>query len=119
MADLTIEDFAEGGLAPSYVAAAAGGDAILNLQGDVVIHVKNAGVGAVLVGVTAQDISEDVPAFGIMSKASVSKSVAADADEFFGPFSRQAFNDANGKAQITYDQVTSVTIAALRLKRAS
>ncbi len=118
MADLTIEDVVEGGLDATYVAAAAGGDALLNLQGDVFVHVKN-GATAATVTVTAQDTSEDVPGFGNMTKGNLVVSVPATEDRFIGPFPRQAFNDANGKVQLTYDDVTNVTIAALRLKRAS
>ena len=119
MADLTIQDVVEGGLAASYAAAAAGGDAVLNLQGDVFLHVKNGDVSSHTVTVTAQDTSEDVPGFGNMTKANLAVAVPASGERFIGPFPRQAFNDANGKVQITYDDVTSVTIAALTLKRAS
>ncbi len=118
MADLTIQDVVEGGLAASYVAASAGGDAVLNLAGDVFLHVKNGDVSSHTVTITAQDTSEVVPGFGAMSKANVQVSVPAGGDRFIGPFPRAAFNDSLGKVQITYDAVTNVTIAALRLTRA-
>lgn len=117
MADLTIQDVVEGGLAETFVAAAAGGDAVLNLSGDVFLHVKNGDAAAHTVTVTAQDASENVPGFGGMTKADAVVSVPAGGERFIGPFPRQAFNDANGKVQIAYDNVTSVTIAALRAKR--
>lgn len=119
MADLTIQDIVEAGLAASYDPAAAGGDAVLNLSGDVFLHVKNGDVSSHTVTVTAQDSSEEVPGFGAMTKANLAVAVPASGERFIGPFPRQAFNDAGGDVQITYDDVTSVTIAALRAKRAA
>jgi len=118
MADLTIQDIVEGGLAAAYAAASAAGDAVLNLNGDVFLHVKNGDVASHTVTITAQDQSEVVPGFGAMTKSNVQVSVPAGGDRFIGPFPRQAFNDSLGKVQITYDAVTNVTIAALRLQRA-
>jgi len=118
MADLTIQDVVEGGLAGAYAAASAGGDAVLNLAGDVFLHVKNGDTASHTVTIAAQDTSEVVPGFGAMSKANVQVSMPAGGERFIGPFPRAAFNDANGKVQITYDAVTNLTIAALRLTRA-
>jgi hypothetical protein len=118
MADLTIQDVVEGGLNASYASAASGGDALLNLDGEVFLHVKNGDASSHTVTITAQDGSQEVPGFGTMTKANLQVSVPASGDRFIGPFPRAAFNDANGKVQITYDAVTNVTIAALRLKRA-
>jgi hypothetical protein len=118
MADLTIQDVIEGGLNASYAAASSGGDALLNLDGEVFLHVKNGDTVSHTVTIAVQDGSQEVPGFGTMTKSNVQVNVPASDDRFIGPFPRAAFNDANGKVQITYDAVTNMTIAALRLKRA-
>ena len=118
MADLTIEALLEGGLEASYAAASSGGDALLNLQGDVILHVRNGDASSHTVTITAQDTGHEVPGYGAMTKSDVQVAVPAGEDRFIGPFPRQAFNDANGKVQVSYDAVTGVTIAALKVPRA-
>jgi len=118
MADLTIQDVVEGGLAPAYAAADVAGDALLNLVGDVFVHVRNGDAAQHTVTVTAQEASHEIPGFGAMSKADVQVAIPAGAETFIGPFPRAAFNDAGGKVQVSYDGVTAVTVAALRLVRA-
>ena len=118
MADLTIQETSEGGLAASYVAAAAAGDAVLNLGGDVILHVRNGDASSHTVTVTAQATSREVAGFGAMTKGDAAVAVPAGNDRFIGPFPTGAFNDANGKVQIAYDAVTAMTVAAIRVKRA-
>jgi len=119
MADLTIQDVVEGGLAATYAAASAGGDAVLNLAGDVFLHVRNGDAAQHTVTVTVQETSHEVAGFGAMSKANLQVAIPAGAEAFIGPFPRAAFNDANGNVQISYDGVTNVTVAALKLARAA
>lgn len=118
MAALTVQDIVEAGLNASYPAAAGGGDTAANLGGDVLLHVKNADAGAHTVTVTATLASQKVPSLGVMAKANVAVAVPAGEDRFIGPFAQGAFNDAGGNILITYDGVTAVTIAALRLPKA-
>lgn len=118
MADLTIQDVIEAGLNATYDAAASGGDAVQNLQGEVILHVKNANVAARTVTIVAQGISKSVPDYGDMTKGNVVVNVPASEERFIGPFPKRAFNDANAKVQITYSAVTDLTIAALRVPRA-
>lgn len=119
MADLTIQDIVEGGLNPAFGTASVAGDAVLNLNGDVFVAVKNGDVAVKQVTITAQDASETVAGFGALTKAHAIVSVPAGEERWIGPFPRKAFNDAAQKVQITYDAVTSVTVAAVRLQRAS
>jgi hypothetical protein len=114
MALLTRQNFALGGLAASYAAAAAGGDTVDN-DGKVVLHVKNGGAGAINVTVAAQVASLSVEGYGTLTRSDVVVSVPAGGERFIGPFPPRAFNDANGRAAITYDAVTSVTLAALQM----
>ena len=119
MADLTIQNVVEAGLAATYANASSGGDAVLNTNGDVVLHVKNDDVASKTVTVTAQRTSQNVPDFGDMSKSNIQVSIPASEDRFIGPFPKGAYNDGAAKVQITYSAVTSVTIAALRVPKAA
>ena len=119
MADLAIQEVTEGGLTASYAAAVAGGDSALNIGGDVILHVKNGGAGVLTVTVTAQRTSKQIGGFGVLTKADIAVSVAAGQERFIGPFPIRAFNDSTGRVRIGYDQVVSVTVAALRVTRAA
>lgn len=119
MADLTIQDVVEAGLQVAYAAADPAGDAVLNVDGDVFLHVLNADAGQIVVTVTAQDASEEVPGFGAMTKADAQVTVTAGEERFIGPFPKRAFNDGTNRIQIAYSSVTNVSVAALRLRRAA
>ena len=41
--------------------------------------------------------------------------VPANEDRMIGPFSTDRFNDANGKVKIDYTNLTTITVAAIRL----
>ena len=124
MADLVIQDVAEAGLdlspaSGAFVAAAAGGDAFAN-QGDVMLIVRNTDAATRTVTIVAQDVSEVVPGFGTMTKASGGGVVPITSGVMaFGPFPTGAFNDANGKVQVTYSAVVNLEVAAVRLSRAA
>ena len=116
MADLPIQEIDEAGAAPTFTAVAAGGDAVLNLEGNIILYFKNTNVSARTVTITAQDTSEKVPGFGPMTKANVVLTVPATTGEIVaGPFPRRAFNDALGKAQLTYDSDAGLTVAVLKV----
>lgn len=119
MADLTIQEIVEAGLAAAYAGADGAGDAVLNINGDVVVHVKNGDVASKTVTVTAQRTSQKVAAFGELSKSDIQVSIPAGEDRFIGPFPKAAFNDGAGKVQVTYSATTSVEIAALRVPKAA
>lgn len=113
MATLTVQDITESGVDATYSSAAALGDTFANnAQGRTFLHVKNGDASSHTVTVTAVDASQDFAGWGTMTKANVSVAIPAGEDRFIGPFPIRAFgNDPD----ITYDDVTSVTIAALRV----
>ena len=119
MVDLTIQAAAEAGLQAVYTPASGGGDAALNIEGDVVLHVKNTDAAARTVTVTAQKTSKPVGGFGTMTKADAVVAVPAGEERFIGPFAPQAFNDAAAKVQVTYSATANLTIAALKIPRAT
>jgi len=48
-------------------------------------------------------------------KADVEVAVPASEERFIGPFDPAAFNDANGRVVVTYDDEADLTVAAVAL----
>jgi hypothetical protein len=108
MANLNVQKIELSGLNPSYVAAAAGGDEFVN-SGRAFIHVKNGGASSIDVTVDSQTPCSQ----GYDHDAVVA--VPASEERMIGPFPKDRFNDASEKVQITYSDVTSVTVAAIEV----
>lgn len=109
MAELTVQDVARDGLQPSYDAAASGGDSFAN-NGNTLFHVKNDDASSH----TATIASEANAPVGT-AQADISVAVPAGEERMIGPLPKGAFNDGNGLANVTYDAVTSVTVAAISM----
>lgn len=105
MATLTVQTPSLTGLDPTLTAASGGGDEFVN-DGATVLHVKNGGGGSINVTVDSQTPCSQ----GFDHDVVVA--VPAGAERLIGPFPQARFNDANGKAQVAYSGVTSVTVAA-------
>jgi hypothetical protein len=109
MATLTVQTTDLDGVVPSYVAAAGGGDEFPN-DGRTMLHLKNGSGGAITVTVDAlvdcdQGFNHD----------SVT-SVGAGAEAMIGPFDIRVFNNqTTQRAAITYSDVTTLTIAAIKV----
>ena len=112
MADIAVQDIAETGLNPTFVAAASGGDSYAN--GDrTFLAVKNGAV-AVNVTIVVQRTSFDLDKFGKVTFASLVVNVPATEERWIkAPLA--PYTDGNGKVQVTYDDVTNVTVAAVRM----
>lgn len=110
MATLTVNEIALTGLDDSSVhgAAAAGGDAIPN-TGREFVEVINGGASPCVVTITAQGSAHG------QAYADSTVTVAAGGQKKIGPFSTLVFNDSNQLVQLSYDQVSSVTVAAFKL----
>lgn len=115
MADLTKQKILESGLAPSMVAAAGGGDAIASNSGNEVLMVVNGGGVSINVTATVQNAKADSSEYGEITKGDRVVAVAAGETKLIGRFARIAFNDVNGRVQLAYSGVTSVTVAVLTL----
>lgn len=104
---LALQQITQSGLAPAFVAAAAGGDSLQ--PGDSVkLHVKNGGAGSVTVTVNSQRKCDQ----GVDHDLAVA--IAAGAEAIIGPLPANRFADpADGLVKVTYSAVTSVTVAAL------
>lgn len=109
MGALTIEAVDLDGLKPTYVAAAVGLADTMQNDGHTVLHVKNGGASPCVVTINSlancsQGADHDEGG-----------TVPAGEDWFFGPFPRSRFSDPSNDVGIAYDQVSSVTVAALKV----
>jgi len=114
MADYTVQTVVEAGITPSY-AAAASSDAIPNNDGQIMLHVKNGGGSSDTVTAVAQNTAAPVPGMGNLTRGNIVVAVPNGQERMIGPFPAVAFNDGNGKVQITHSFLTSVTVAAIKL----
>ncbi len=108
MAILTVQEIGRSGLNPSFQAAAGGGDSVPN-DGRTYAEVVNGGGGAINVTVVTQ-LTVDGKAVG-----DDVVNVPAGQRRKVGPWPPSLYNDVNGRAQLQYDGVTSVTVGAFRL----
>ncbi len=109
MAALTMQDVVRAGIAPTYAAADVAGDNFVN-DGRIMIHLKNTNAAVRNVTVITQMVVD--------GKAVADDLIAIPAttgDKMIGPFPPTIYNDVNGKVQLTYDAVTNLTIAVIRL----
>lgn len=109
MAALTIQTTSQAGITPTYAAAAAGGDTVVN-NGRVVLHVKN--------GYTSPQtvtIASKAQATVGLARADRSVAVPNASERIIGPFEVQIWNNDTGQIELTYSGVTSLTIAAIQI----
>lgn len=106
MALLNVQKASLTGLAPTFTAAAAGGDAFVN-DGRTLLYVKNGGASEITVTVNSQQPCN----YGFDHDLQVA--IPASGERIIGPFRQDRFNDANGQVVVTYTAVTSVTVAAI------
>lgn len=108
MAVLTTQTIVPTGLAPTYSAAAAGGDKVTP-GNDTFIHVKNGGGSSITV-----TIDSVVPSnYG--TDVDLVVSVPNGGERMIGPIPAPRFQSlTDGLANVTYSGVTTVTIAALK-----
>ncbi|MFN0133414.1 MAG: hypothetical protein ACKVW3_12915 [Phycisphaerales bacterium] len=116
MADITPVTPSIAGVNPGPVAAAGGGDAVPNPRGNVLIRVDNAAGLSMNVTInpgptTTRPGDGTFPNMTLLAQV---VAVPAGQTRVIGPIP-PAFNDANGKVQVSYSTATSVTISALQL----
>jgi|TARA_R110000764_G_scaffold139597_1_gene227636 hypothetical protein len=115
MAKLTPQKINDFGVISTLAAATAAGDEFDN-SGVEFLHVKNGHATATyVVTITARVTNIHHQQFGTVTKSNITKSVLPGQDAFIGPFKQGAFNDANNRVQITYDAVTTLSVAVLYL----
>jgi hypothetical protein len=106
MATLTAAVVAETGTVESLASAAGGGDEFINTGGQFFIVVNGSGGS---INVTFDSPNADN--FGFTGSTNdLVVAVANGARTAIGPFRTDRFNDANGKVQVSYSGVSSVTV---------
>lgn len=114
---LSLQTTVRSGLEPAYTAATADGEGIDNDSQRVVLHVKNAGGGAVVVSL---DTPGTVDGLAIPS---LDVTVPAGEERFIGPFPKNVYNQNDSAGDtglseavfIDTDTQTGITLAAILL----
>lgn len=113
MADITPVKPLITGIATGSAAASAGGDAVLNNRGNVILRVTNANGSSVNVTLAAQQTARGTDGnFPPMTLANAVIAVPNATSRLIGPIP-PAFNDGNNKVQVTYSASSGVTIEAI------
>lgn len=98
------------GLAPTYTAAAGGGDSFVNDQADgsrTFIHIKNGGGAPITL--TVDDPNSKTPDGATAWNPDLAVTVANATERMVGPIGAR-FIDGNGNTNLAYSGVTTVTI---------
>lgn len=111
MAILPVQTISADGLDASYVAAGVSGDRF-RPSDRTFFHVKNGGGGSVTV--TVDDNLTRTPAGATSFDPDLEVVIEPGGERFIGPIVATRFRATDGYADVTYDSVTSVTVAALR-----
>lgn len=109
-AALTVQQIARTGLEPAYAAAEADGNAFDN-TGREFLHVKNGATQCVVTVKTARTVDGQ----GVTDRT---VTIPATEDRMIGPFPAAIYNQLGGAGDVVhvdYDDVSNVTVAALRL----
>lgn len=104
--EITIQAISRSGLTPSYEAANVDGNYFAN-GGNEFIHVKNGDSSPHTVTI---ETPNTVDGLEIADRV---VSVPATSEKIIGPFPAGTYNDGSGNVNISYDAITSMTVAAL------
>lgn len=108
MATLTVQQAVPAGLNPSYASADGTGDEFAWGR-HTFLHVKN-GDASEHTATIASQYSSDPP--GLTSN-DLAVAIPAGEERIIGPLDEHAYKDSDGMVQVSYDAVTSVTVAAI------
>jgi hypothetical protein len=114
MATLSVQTIVDTGLKPIYASADVAGDEFDNSSGRVFLHVVN---GAVACNATAttQNPTVSVRGYGTLTVGDLVVNVPATENRMIGPFPTTRFNDGDNLVQVSYDDISNVTVAAISL----
>ena len=116
MATLGVRKVLESGLQFAATAATSDGDEFVNTGSEIlVVHNANTSDTDINVTITAQQTSFEDPRLGTLTKSNIVVACNEGEIEFIGPFPQEAFNDTNGKVQITYSAVTNLKVDVIRI----
>ncbi len=98
------------GLTPSYTAANVDGHSIVNDGKKTFLQIKNTGVSACVVTIQTPGTVD-----GLAVTERTATVGATTGDKMIGPFPQEYYNQADGTIYVDFDQVTSVTCAAIKV----
>lgn len=114
MANLTTQSITRAGVAPTYAAAAGGGDAC-EVGDDLYLHVKNASGSAITVTLAIPSSNSPYPN-AVYTSTAVSVP-ATTGERLIGPISAGLYKDpTTGLCSISYSSATSVTVGVFKLQ---
>lgn len=90
-------------------AAAGGGDSFTN-DGKQFLYIKNGGGSPITLTVVTQ---QQVDGLAVADKT---YTIGAGEEWMIGPFPTATYNDSNGRVQLTYSGVTSVTVKPVKFE---
>jgi len=116
MPELTLNNLTLTGIDLDGVDAAAdiGGDTFPN-DGETFFYINNADASPMNVTFASMRASAAVPGFGSLLSGNAVVAVGATTEMLIGPFPVTRFNNGAGQVQVTYDSITTLTVAAVRL----
>lgn len=115
MALLTRQDVSEAGLNPSFDAASVGGDTYPNDDRTILV-VKNGDASAHTATIAVQRANANIEGYGRITFDDLAIAVPAG-EERWVKAPAAPYNDGDGVVHLTYDAVTSLTVAAVRMPR--
>lgn len=108
MAVLTVNEISRAGVSGALTAAAGGGDSFAN-DGRTYLDINNGSGGSITVTFVTQQTVDG------LAVADLAVAVGAGVRTKVGPFPPGIYNDVNGRVQVTYSGVTSLTVNAFRV----
>ena len=108
MAVLTVLEVSRAGVSGALTAAAGGGDSFAN-DGRTYFDVNNGGGSPITVTFVTQQTVDG------LAVADLAVAVSNGVRSKIGPFPPGIYNDANGRVQVTYSGVTTVTVNPFRV----
>lgn len=108
MATLTVQDVDKDGLQPSLAAADVAGDEFVN-TGKEWLRIDNGDASPHTVTIAVNKTVDDL----VVPDRAVA--IPAGETRLIGPLATGVYNDADKKVQLSYDDVTSVTIGVFKL----
>ena len=108
MAVLSVLEVSRAGVSGALTAAAGGGDSFAN-DGRTYLDINNGSGGSITVTFVTQQTVDG------LAVADLAVAVGAGVRTKVGPFPPGIYNDANGRVQVTYSGVTSLTVNPFRV----
>lgn len=105
---LTLQDVERSGLEPSYASANADGNSFAN-NSRVVLHAKNGSGSPITVTVKTPGTVDG------LAVADRTVAIPAGEERIMGVFPPADYNQSDGSVHVDYSDVTSLTVAALRI----